>query len=115
MALADDIKSAIAGLADSLPEAAFPAVYSHRAKSGIVESRTVSVALVKSAPDPLSEMSPEAERTDGTAYLSAADWTWPDKPLVGDTIRHGNETYSVASVATMAGVAWKLAVKEVAQ
>ena len=37
-----------------------------------------------------------------------------DKPLVGDTIQHGNATYSVASVATIAGVAWKLAVQEVA-
>ena len=113
MALADDIKSAIAGLADSLPEAAFPAVYNHRV-GGVAETRTVDVAFVRTTPDPLSALSPEAERADATAYISAADWTWADKPLVGDTIKHGNATYSVASVATIAGVAWKLAVQEVA-
>jgi hypothetical protein len=114
MALADDIKSAIAGLADSLPEAACSAVYSHRTASG-VETRTVDIARIQAAADPLSALSPESERIDATIYLSAADWTWADRPLVGDTIQTAKRTYSVMVVGDTAGVVYKLSVREVAQ
>ena len=115
MALAGDISAAFAGLAASLPEVASPAVYQHRTPGGGVEARTIPVVCVPSSGDPLSDLAPQTERTDATIYISAADWKWSGKPLVGDVVKSVRSAYAVAAVATIAGIVYKLTAKEVAE
>lgn len=114
MALAGDISAAFAGLAASLPEVASPAVYHHRTPGG-VEVRTIPLVCVPAAGDPLSDLSPQTEGTDATIYVSAADWRWTGKPLVGDVVKLPRVSYAVAAVATIAGIVYKLTAKEVAE